>query len=241
MPIIEGHHDFAVLERRLAALVREARAGDPERAIAPIAIIAPTRRLLSYLQVRLAEIFGGVLNLHFFHHHALAREAGGSAGADLPRVLSDRVQEALVGHLVRSGGGPLATYAADRPGSATALRNTLNDLREAGVSPEAVSRLTGLSSGARKVLPLYAEYVRHLDRLSGEGLSDRAGLLRAAIPYLRKFGSGFRLIVHYGAYELIGANLEMLQCPRKCLQILGGAHLASGSYRALVNALLPSS
>jgi hypothetical protein len=211
MPIIEGHHDFGVLERRLAALVREARAGGSAAALAPLAVVAPTRRLLSYLQVRLAESFGGLLNLHFFHHHSLAREAAGAAGATLPRVLSDRVEEALVRHLVRSRGGALATYVADVPGSAAALRSTLNDLREAGVGPEAAARLAGSGEGARPVLRLYADYARHLDRPSGEGFTDRAGFLRAALPHLRRFGRTFELIVHYGAYELIGANLEVMR------------------------------
>jgi RecB family exonuclease len=211
MRTIEGHHDFSVLERRLAALVREAKEGDPAGAFAPLAIVAPTRRLIGHLQIALAEAEPGLLNVHFFHHHSLARAAAGAAGAWLPDVLADGAREALIETLLVRAGGDLAAYATARPGSLTALRTTLDDLREAGVAPSTASTPPGIGARGREVLRLAAGYARALDALGALGLADRAGCLRAALPHLEAFGRRFRLVVHYGAYDLIGSNLDLMR------------------------------
>jgi hypothetical protein len=208
---VEGHHDFAVLERRLAARIRAARAGDPAGALAPVAILAPTRLLLAHLQVRLAREFPGLLNVHFLHHDALARAAADAAGADLPRILPDRVLNAVVAGLLRAGADPLAAYVREHPGAAASLRRTLADLREAGIDPGAAARVGGLGERDRDLLRLYAGYAERLDRLAASGVADRAGFLRAALAHLPAFGRRFRLVVHYGAYELIGLNLALLR------------------------------
>jgi RecB family exonuclease len=206
---VEGHHDFAVLEDRLAALVRETRAADPAGPLAPIAVVAPTRRLLSHLQTNLAEAFPGLLNVHFLHHDGLAREAAAAAGAALPRVLPDRVLDALVARLISAAGGDFAAYAARRPGCAAALRGTFADLREAGVDPAAAGALEGLGREGRDTIRLYAGYAGALAGTGGA--SDRAGMLHAALPHVASWVRRFRLIVHYGAYELIGINLMLLE------------------------------
>ena len=76
MRTIEGHPDFGVLEDRLAALVREARQGEGASPFPPVAVVAPTRRLLSYLQVMLADRLPVLANVHFFTHRSLAGAAG---------------------------------------------------------------------------------------------------------------------------------------------------------------------
>ncbi len=43
-------------------------------------MIAPCRRLIAHLQVRLAEAFPALLNLRFFHHDSLARAAWRRSG-----------------------------------------------------------------------------------------------------------------------------------------------------------------
>ncbi|MGH9749767.1 MAG: PD-(D/E)XK nuclease family protein, partial [Candidatus Polarisedimenticolia bacterium] len=208
---VEGHHDFAVLEGRLAALVRDTRATDPAGPLAPIAVVAPTRRLLAHLQTLLAETFPGLLNVHFLHHDGLAREAAAAAGAALPGVLPDRVLDALVARLIDAAGGELAAYAARRPGCAAALRGTFADLREAGVDPASAWSIDGLGREGRDTLRLYADYAGALARPGTGGPSDRAGVLHAALPHVESWARRFRLIVHYGAYELIGVNLMLLE------------------------------
>ncbi len=168
MRTIAGHHDSSVVDTRLAPLIREVRERDPGGAFAPAAIVAPTRRLIGHLRVRLADAFPALLNLHFFHHDSLARAA--AAAAPFPAALCEGAREAVIESIVARGGEDLAAYVASRPGSVAALR----------------------SLGAR-------------------GLTDRSGCLRSALPHLETFGRRFRLVIHYGAYDLIGVNLDLVR------------------------------
>src|SRR2546423_406948 len=81
---------------------------------------------------------------------------------------------------------------------------TLVLLRESGAPPEPVAGLSGRGS---EILRIYADYARALDA-SAAGLLDRAAAIARAIPAVRDYARRFRLIVHYGAYDLIGVNLE---------------------------------
>ncbi len=208
---IEGHHDFAVLETRLVALVREVKEGSPGGPFAPLAIVAPTRLLLAHLQNVLARSFPGLLNVHFFHHDSLARAIAGSAGPPLPEPLPDVIREALLARLIEEAGGGLADYIRDRPGGVAALAATLDDLREAGVRPGAARETPDLSRRARDLLDLYAAYARALEGPAARGGSDRAGFLAGVLPRVAAFARGLRRVIHYGAYELIGINLDLLR------------------------------
>ena len=211
-PRFEFHHDFAVLEERLAALLLELkRSGGP---LAPAAVVAPTRRLAAHLQVILAERLPALLNVRFFNHDSLAGAAAEAAGVALPRIAGEAVRAALLGDALDAAGGPLAAYARSRPGTLRALLRTMDDLREAGVDPGTVDGRS-LSPPARQSLQVYGRYARDLARLcaagSAAGCTDRAGRMAAARPHAAAFGARFRLIVHYGAYELIGANLDLME------------------------------
>jgi hypothetical protein len=99
--LIEGHHDFNRLEDRLVELLREVKEGDPKEGhpadpFAAVAVIAPTRWLLSHLRLRLAESFPGLVNVHLLHHDALAREAASAAGARPLRLLTAPVREQVL-------------------------------------------------------------------------------------------------------------------------------------------------
>jgi ATP-dependent helicase/nuclease subunit B len=210
MRTIEGDPDFGQLESRLVALIRDVQEGDPRGPFAPVAIVAPTRRLLTHLQMTLAGRTPAFLGVRFLHHHALAREAAAAAGAVLPRPLSNRVQESILGRAVQERGGDLAEYAARRPGAVAALLGTMQDLREAGIDAES-DLPRGLSAEGRTLFRLYRAYAARLDRLGASGLADRAGLLRAARPHVAAYCQRFRLLIHYGAYDLIGVNLELMR------------------------------
>jgi ATP-dependent helicase/nuclease subunit B len=204
----EFHHDFAVLEERLSALLLALKESDGP--LAPAAVVVPTRRLAAHLQVMLAERLPALLHVRFFNHDSLARAATEAAGAMLPRLAGEAVRSALLGAALETLGGDLAAYAKRRPGCTIALLRTLDDLREAGVVPGSIeARL--LSPRARPVLALYDRYAAALDRLAGDGFSDRAGRMASAVPHATAFGARFRLIVHYGAYELIGVNLDLMR------------------------------
>ncbi|PYT11745.1 MAG: hypothetical protein DMF51_14745 [Acidobacteria bacterium] len=210
MSTIEGHHDFAVLERRLAELILETRQADRRHPFPPVAIVAPTRRLLTHLQIRLAERLGALLNVHFFHHQSLASAALAVSGAALPAPLHDDVKTEILAALIQARGGPLADYAAARPGTVASILSTLDDLREAGLSAGAAEARSGVTAAGRDLLGLYARYCRTIDA-AGPALTDRAGWLRHALAAVEDYSRRFRLAVHYGAYDLIGVNLELMR------------------------------
>ena len=210
MSTIEGHHDFAVLERRLAELILETRQADRRHPFPPVAIVAPTRRLLTHLQIRLAERLGALLNVHFFHHQSLASAALAVSGAALPAPLHDDVKTEILAALIQARGGPLADYAAARPGTVASILSTLDDLREAGLSAGAAEARSGVTAAGRDLLGLYARYCRTIDA-TGPALTDRAGWLRHALAAVEDYSRRFRLAVHYGAYDLIGVNLELMR------------------------------
>jgi RecB family exonuclease len=208
VPLIEGHHDFNALEARLVELIREVKQGDP---FAAVAVIAPTRWLLTHLRLRLAESFPGLLNVRLLHHDALAREAASAAGTEPLRTLSAPVREQVLQRAVDEVGGELAGYVARRPGTLSVLLESMNDLREAAVAPVAATRVGGLSRAGRELLRFYTAYVARLDTLLDAGLTDRAGALRSATPHVASFCRRFRLVIHYGAYDLIGVNLDLMR------------------------------
>jgi ATP-dependent helicase/nuclease subunit B len=229
MATIEGHPDFGILEQRLVALVGGARRSDP---LQPVAIVAPTGRLLAHLRQVLAAAFPALLNVRFLHHDALAGEAAAAAGVDLPRPLAVHVREAILERLVAEEGGRLAEYVARRPGSAAALRRSIEDLREAGIDP--AIRPDGGGRGGAEILALHARYAGALEGLAKGGPGDRAARARAALPHLPAFARRFGLVVHYGAYDLIGVNLDLMRAVDASgadLVFLVPYHPASPAYR----------
>ncbi|HYV85017.1 MAG TPA: PD-(D/E)XK nuclease family protein [Patescibacteria group bacterium] len=207
-PRFEFHHDFAVLEERLAGLLLGLK--ESAGPLAPAAVVVPTNRLAAQLQTVLAARLPALLNVRFLNHDSLARAIAASAGVTLPRVAGDAVRAALLGAAVEAIGGDLAAYARSRPGSLSTLLRTMDDLREAGVEPGS-SDDRAVSSRGRETLQAYERYARDLDRLAAAGFSDRAGRTAAARRHAAAYGGRFRLVVHYGAYELIGANLDLME------------------------------
>ena len=212
-PSVETHHDFAVLERRLEDLLRALRR--EHGPLAPAAIVVPTARLRAHLQERLAARCGTLLEVRFFHHDSLAAEAVADAaahgnGAAALRPIGEAAREAILTEAAARAGGATARWLAAVPPGAGALLATMDDLREAGVDPARAARVPGLSDEGRALLAVYAEYGAALSRLRAAGFSDRAGRVAAALEHLPRFARRFRLLVHYGAYELVGMNLDLM-------------------------------
>jgi ATP-dependent helicase/nuclease subunit B len=223
---VETHHDFAVLEDRLAGILADLKTH--RGPLAPALVVVPTRRLIAHLQATLAERCGVLLGVRFHHHDGVTRAIAGAFGLALPRLLGEGTREAIVSDLARRGGGELAAYVLARPGSAAALRRTLEDLREACIDPAAALRVAEalcLSPAARSLLHLHDAYVQALRRLEKRGLSDRAGRVARVLPHATAFAARHEAIVHYGAYELTGSNLDLLLAfaaagrPVHCLSI----------------------
>lgn len=231
---IEIHPDFQVLEERLAELLRHLNGAGPAGFPAPALVVAPTRRLLSYLQEVLADrIRAGLLNVRFLHHDGLAQAIAAQAGIALPSPLGNAVKESIVEHLARQSGGELSEFVDSRPGSVTALLSTMEDLRESGVDPDAASAVGGLSLDGQAVVRLYRTYASMLTVLGRQGWSDRAGHILSALPHAAAYARRFRLVIHYGAYELIGVNLDLmraLECERTPVIYIAPGHPTAPAY-----------
>jgi len=231
---IEIHPDFQVLEERLAALLRDRKGAGPDGALAPALVVAPTRRLLSYLQEILAgRIPAGLLNVRFLHHDGLAQAIAAQAGITLPSPLGNAVKESILEQQARQSGGDIGEFVASRPGSIKALLSTMEDLREAEVDPERACGVTGFSSDGQAVVQLYRAYAAALTALGRQGWSDRAGRILAALPHAADYGRRFRLVIHYGAYELIGVNLDLmraLESDRTSVVYLAPGHPTAPAY-----------
>ncbi|HZN02520.1 MAG TPA: PD-(D/E)XK nuclease family protein [Candidatus Polarisedimenticolia bacterium] len=213
-PRVEIHHDFAVLERRLEDLLRALKREDGP--LAPAAVVVPTARLRAHLQERLAERCGTLLQVRFFHHDSFAAEAATDAAAAGARAaplrpIGEAAREAILSDAAARAGGATARWLTAVPPGAGALLATMDDLREAGIDPAAARRVAGLSDEARALLAVYSEYGAALQRLRAAGFSDRAGRVAAALDHLPRFARRFHLLVHYGAYELVGMNLDLMR------------------------------
>jgi RecB family exonuclease len=203
-----AHASPSILEAELLDRVAAAKAADP---LAPVLIVVPSRRLVDHLLHRLVERFGAVLGITVLHHRALAERILESAGAKSRRVLDEDLLDTLFARVMdRASPGRLRDFARDHPGAASALRQTLTDLREAGIEPTAATDV--LSGAEAEVASLYAMWSSALNELSARDLAiDDAGLARAAAAAAGAFAGGFALTLHHGAYDLIGVHVELVR------------------------------
>jgi hypothetical protein len=203
-----AHGSPSVLEAELLDRVATAKSVGP---LAPLLIVVPTRRLADHVARRLVERFGAILGVEVLHHRALAERILESAGVAPRRVLDDDLLATLFKRMVdQAPPGRLRDFAVDHPGASSALRETLTDLREAGIEPAAVT--AALSGAEAETASLYARWSAALDELAGYGAAfDDAGLACAASAEAAAFGARYAAIWHHGAYDLIGVHVELVR------------------------------
>ncbi len=166
MRAVEGHPDFARLEARLVALIREAKAASAAGPFAPVLVVVPTARLRAHLQEVLARRCGVLLNVSLLDYSSLVREAAGAAGADLPREIPRRAREAVLEGCLGPRFRRFADYVGACPGALPSLLETMDELRNAGVDPEAALGTERHSRRGREVLELYDVYCERLAALA---------------------------------------------------------------------------
>jgi RecB family exonuclease len=203
-----AHASPQVLEAELLDRVAAAKSADP---LAPVLIVVPSRRLADHVTHRLVERFGALLGVSVLHHRALAERVLEQAGVRRRRVLDDDLLDTLFARVVhRAAAGPLRDFVRDHPGASSALRETLTDLREAGVDPAAVTAT--LSGPEAETAALYALWSTVVSDLAEHGDAiDDAGLARAATAEATEFAARFSAIVHHGAYDLIGVRVDLVR------------------------------
>jgi len=203
-----AHASPSILEAELLDRVAAMKTGNP---LAAVLIVVPSRRLADHVTHRLVERFGSILGVSVLHHRALAERVLAIAGARRRRVLDENLLDTLFSTVVdRAAAGPLRDFVRDHPGASAALRETLTDLREAGIEPaDVTATLSGLEA---ETAALYARWSTSLNELAERGDAiDDAGLARAAAAEACAFAAGFSAILHHGAYDLIGVRVELLR------------------------------
>ena len=187
----------------------------------PIAVIAPSRRMAELLQ-RLAAVEKGLplLDVHFHTFHSLAlavTEDGRGEG----RLIADPVfHDKLVDSLLtrQAAWGPLFGGEGRPRALASALRSSLRDLIDAGVSGEDIEEFFGEEllpqpeerQRLQALLRLGVAYERRLQDLR---VLSPAALVREAA---RRAGScdllgRFQEALYYGFYDLTGLQLEFFE------------------------------
>jgi ATP-dependent helicase/nuclease subunit B len=205
-----AHPDPFVLEEALLAGVAGAQAGDP---FAPVLVIVPTRRLAAHVERRIAERHGARLNVYVLQYHALVSRILAREGGDPYRRISARLLEAtLESVLEKMPGEPWSGFVKKRPGALDGLMVSLNDLREAGLTTKQVIDSLRAAKREQSLGRIYSAWDETLGRLAEQhGLADETTRTRRAIEAAPAFASGFRTILHHGAYELVGINLDLLR------------------------------
>jgi len=220
------HPDPERLENELAARIKgvKAEAG----AWARVLVIVPTQRQVRRLRERLAERERALLGVEILQYQALAYRLLDSSES-APSILSEPVLERLIERiLARHPHSAFTAYARERRGVLAELRARLEELREAGIRPielvaEPVRRSAQTSlfsdldlaeppdSLLRELSVILDEFDRTLDALASRGWTDRPGLADRAASASRL---EFEAVFAYGAYEIVGVHLELLDAIR---------------------------
>lgn len=235
-----AHPDPFVLEGELLARVDAAH---PARAVGRTLVVVPSAGLARHVQRRLAGIRRGWLGLEVLHLRELAHRVLERADEPAPRVLSDRLLDALLLRVLRARrDNAWSRFVASRPGAVGRLRGALSDLREAWIEPAAVAAGAG-SDTESSLAEIYGGYCEALGELAGRGWGDDATLARAALDHAGEFVRGCGAVLLHGAYELIGIHLDLVRafdrvCGVTALVAMRGGSPATGYAEAFAREFL---
>lgn len=195
----------------LAAL----RQGDP---LAPLAVIAPSKRLADRLKdLALEALPGGFAAVRFFNLFSFARtiyEEEAAAGFTL--LLDDLVPERLLRAILRRhfANEPYLSRALHAP---AALLGALHELKAGAVVPDqALKFLVEEDLGVEEtpklaeIFSLYKRYSEELRRRKFHVRSDVVRLAAEHAPGSRAVGS-FKHVLYYGFYDLDQNQLDLLR------------------------------
>ncbi|MEE9218279.1 MAG: PD-(D/E)XK nuclease family protein [Acidobacteriota bacterium] len=207
-----AHPDPRALIAWLRNDLEARRARDP---LARLSVLAPNRRLAGMLRRQLTAGGRGYLGVRVLDLWALVSEIGAQEPrTEPPARLAPEVllRHELQGCLVRAG-GRFGRLAPGRPGIAGSLLATFQELREAEVAGNDISRLLAEhgSEPAVETLRVYARYLESLRGLERAGWLDRAGIVQRSIARAESWAGAIAAVYLYGAYELIGIYLSLLR------------------------------
>ncbi len=204
------------LEHALADDLIAAKAGDP---FAPLLVVVPSKSLRQRVVALLArERRQALLNVSVLTFHQVSRRlVEEAAGRPIPALIDDHAFEELMRLVLdRRAVGPFAGVTATRGGCA-ALWQTLRDLKDATVSPDALIEAVaeGLfpAEDRPRLETLAALYRDVLDAAESAGWVDYTELDAAAVEaaMTSTFLKTQRRIAYYGFYDLTQAQYDVLR------------------------------
>jgi RecB family exonuclease len=198
----DPRHLEARFVERLRATVSKELGG------APTIVVAPTARLRDQLQFVATRALGATAGVEFLLHSDLA-ESTLLAARRLPlRTLPLPWLRTLVATRLAAGDGRLADYVTGQPSALAPLLATFRDLRDGGFTPDELARARRrVGATAQQTLDLFRDYVTLLQELAPLRLGDGASTAIAALAVAPRPA---RALLHYGAYELVGAAQELI-------------------------------
>ena len=202
------------------ALVRELVARKADDPWAPVLVVVPSdgirRRLAWHLAAerRLTLVNVSILTFHQLSRRLVAEAADGHA----PDLVDDRAFEELL-RVVIERGEPRGVFAgvAATPGGCSALWQTLRDLKDARMSPEALADAVGDSLFAPEDRPrlsaLAAVYREVFAAARSAGWIDYTDLdaLAADAAATSAYLTAQRFVAYYGFYDLTQAQYDVFR------------------------------
>jgi ATP-dependent helicase/nuclease subunit B len=208
-----------VLESAFRETFAALRRDDP---LAPIAVIAPSRRLSDQLkELALDAVPEGVAGVRFFNLFSFARTLYDEAAPEgYALLLDDLVPERLLRAILQRhfADEPYLSRAAIAP---SALLGALHELKAAAVDPG--SALAALAAGelgdedAPKLAEIFSLYKRYADELRRRRIHERADVIRVAVDHAPRSAAlgAFKHVLYYGFYDLDQNQLDLLKEVRR--------------------------
>lgn len=201
-----GHGKTQYALQRIAALLAE----EP---LAPVIVILPNRAQVVEFRRRMART-GGNLGVGLFTFPDLYAELLARAGQSKARLIDPiqiRLLRQVVDRLNQTGGLQYYAPLRTKPGFVSALRDTIQELKRAGIEPQDFARAAvGLD---RRVEELAAIYTDYQDWLLREDWADPEGqgwLAAISLEQNPRVGSQTRLLVANGFDEFNPTQLKVL-------------------------------
>lgn len=201
--------DPVVLEREL---LQRIDGSHPRNGTGRTLVVVPTTRLVTHVKQRLSTIRSAWLELDVLDFRGLAFRLLESRPGSAVEIIQDRLLDALLHRALDDlKQNAWTAFVHERPGAIRSLRETLQDLRDAGILPAELAGAVDDDPRSADLAALYRGYSRELERAGADGRVDGAGLIRRATRHAATFAESYGAIWLYGTYELIGVHLELVR------------------------------
>ena len=163
--------------------IRATLASDP---LSPIIVIVPNSIQAAGFRQRLCAS-GGALGVDVHTFHTLYAELLTRAGQPIPLLLDPvriRLLRAIVDNLCERGAMTHFAALRDKPGFIALLRNTIEELKRARVTPDVFSAsVKGLGARLEEIARVYSEYQEWLQKQNWADNEGRGWLAAIALEF----------------------------------------------------------